>query len=102
MSKPKDVEDNPYYTMNSLVLYTGNHICLVKAKQLADSALRLLSSYDVNDHTHALGLYTLAIEEFRKAIILKECFIDDDNVIQKILKLYSKVNTHMTRSSKKQ
>jgi hypothetical protein len=43
----------------------------------------LSSSDDANDHTHALGLYTLAIEEFGKAILFKKCFnyyyYDDPN-----------------------
>jgi AbiV family abortive infection protein len=87
MLKPKDVDDDDsYYTMNTLGLFIGNYMCIVKAKQLADSALRLSSSDDPNDHTHALGLYTLAIEEFGKAVILKEHFIDDDAVLQKIPK----------------
>ena len=74
-------------TMSRLGLLIGNYICVQKAKQLADSALKLLDSDDPNDHTNALGLYTLAIEEFGKAIILKEeCFIDNDDVTQKVPK----------------
>jgi AbiV family abortive infection protein len=80
-------DDNPNYTMGRRGLLIGNYMCIQKAKQLADSALKLLSSDDVNDHTNALGLYTLAIEEFGKAVILKEeCFVDDDEITQKIPK----------------
>ena len=62
-------------------------MCIVKAQQLAESALRLSSSDNTADHTIALGLYTLALEEFGKAVILKEeCFVDDDEVIQKVPK----------------
>jgi AbiV family abortive infection protein len=76
---------NSYYTMDRLGLLIGNYICIQKAKQLADSALKLLDSDDGNDHTNALGLYTLAIEEFGKAVILKEeCFVDNDAVTQKV------------------
>jgi hypothetical protein len=74
-------------TMDRLDLFIGNYICIQEAKQLADSALKLLDSSDGNDHTNALGLYTLAIEEFGKAVILKEeCLVDDDGVTQKVPK----------------
>lgn len=72
-----------YYEIGRLGLFTGNHVCIVKAKQLAKSASILLAG-DENDCTHALGLYTLAIEEFGKAILLKEYFKDDDESIQNI------------------
>jgi AbiV family abortive infection protein len=76
-----------YYTMSRLGLLIGNYICVQKAKQLADSALKLLDDNDTNDHTNALGLYTLAIEEFGKAVILKEeCFVDNDAVTQRVPK----------------
>ena len=88
MSKYTDVvDDDSHYTMNRRALITGNYMCILKAKQLADSALRLSSSDDPNDHTIALGLYTLAIEEFGKAVVLKEeCFVDDDAARQKVPK----------------
>jgi AbiV family abortive infection protein len=89
MSKSKGCRgsSNSYYAMGRLGLLIGNYICIQKAKQLADSALKLLDSNEGNDHTNALGLYTLAIEEFGKAVILKEeCFIDDDAAPQKVPK----------------
>jgi AbiV family abortive infection protein len=102
LSKPNDDNDGDdfYYTMSRRALLIGNYICIVKAKQLADSALKLLSSDDANDHTNALGLYTLAIEEFGKAAILKdECFRndvdDDDPISQKIPKgIFSGKDAH--------
>ncbi len=105
MSKYTDVvDDDSHYTMNRRALITGNYMCILKAKQLADSALRLSSSDDPNDHTIALGLYTLAIEEFGKAVVLKEeCFVDDDAALaKKFPSRYSQEVMHMNASSKKQ
>jgi AbiV family abortive infection protein len=88
MSKSEDsVDDDSYYSMGRRALITGNHMCILKATQLADSALRLSNSDNPDDHTIALGLYTLAIEEFGKAVILKEeCFVDNDTTPQKVRK----------------
>jgi hypothetical protein len=45
MSKPKDVvvddDGDSHYAMNTLTLFIGNYMCIVKAKQFADSALVL-------------------------------------------------------------
>jgi AbiV family abortive infection protein len=72
-----------YYTTDRLTLFTGNHICIVKSRQLADSAIKLLSDNE-DDLTRALGLLTFAIEEFGKAVFLKECFVDHEEAVQKI------------------
>jgi AbiV family abortive infection protein len=80
MSKPKDVAgDDSFYDLTSFGRHLGNYMSILKAKQLAESALQLSNSDDSKDHTIALGLYTLAIEEFGKAIIIKEVSEGDDD-----------------------
>lgn len=100
MPKSKDlVDDDYYYAMSRRVLIWGNYMCILRAKQLADSALKLSSSDNPDDHTIALGLYTLAIEEFGKAVILKEdCFVDDDTKTQKVPKwIFVGSRAHQTK-----
>jgi len=69
-----------YYYTKRLSLLIGIHICLVKAEQLCNSALKLMNND--NDLTHAYGLYTFAIEEFGKLLYLQE-FFQNNNDIQK-------------------
>lgn len=64
------------YRIGRLALFIGYHICIVKARQLVDSAFKLISVE--HDLTHALGLYTSAIEEFGKALLMKECYTPDE------------------------
>lgn len=77
-------------------------MCILRATQLADSALNLSSSDNANDHTIALGLYTLAIEEFGKAVILKEdWFVDNDAIPQKVPKsIFEGHRAHKTKFEK--
>jgi len=63
-------------------LKIGNKICIKTTQRLLQSSGLLLSSQNLD---HALGLYTFAVEEFGKAIILKE-LIDNKKTLKKVPK----------------
>ncbi len=71
--------------MSQLGLKMGNYICIKNCEGLLDSALLLLKNS--TNFNHALGLYTFAIEEFGKAILLKDCWNDanDKQYVPKII-----------------
>ena len=81
---PKDdIDNSDYFTMSDISLKIGNKICIKTTQRLLESSLSLLENSANLDH--ALGLYTFAVEEFGKAVLLKEQ-IDDDSTIKKIPK----------------
>ena len=81
---PKDdIDNSDYFTMSDISLKIGNKICIKTTQRLLESSLSLLENSANLDH--ALGLYTFAVEEFGKAVLLKEQ-IDDDSIIKKIPK----------------
>lgn len=68
--------------MRRLSLFVGIHVCIKSVERLLTSAKLLIG---INPD-HALGLYIFAVEEFGKALLLKENFVDDDKVIQNVPK----------------
>ena len=72
------------FLMSRRSLLIGNYGSIQASKKLLDSAeLVLRNSINLD---HALGLYTLACEEFGKAIVLKESLDGGGEKIQKIPK----------------
>lgn len=59
------------YSISENELRIGITLCIENVKRLTDAALALLNPYGNNQIS--LGLYTLAIEEFGKSLILKTC-----------------------------
>jgi len=82
MSQGK-IDDSDYFIMSDISLKIGNKICIKTTQRLLESSLSLIDNSTNLDH--ALGLYTFAVEEFGKAVLLKEQ-IDDDSTIKKIPK----------------
>lgn len=77
------VDDSDYFKMSDISLKIGNKICIKTTQRLLESSLLLVNNSANLDH--ALGLYTFAVEEFGKAVLLKEQ-IDNDSTIKKIPK----------------
>ena len=63
--------------MSERSLKIGNKICIKTTERLLASSLTLLENSSNLDH--ALGLYTFALEEFGKAVLLKEIIDDKTN-----------------------
>jgi len=81
--KKRKIDDSDYLTMSDISLKIGNKICIKTTQRLLESSLSLIDNS--NNLDHALGLYTFAVEEFGKAVLLKEQ-IDNDSTIKKIPK----------------
>jgi len=69
--------NSEYITMSETSLKIGNKICIKTTERLLASSLTLLENSSNLDH--ALGLYTFALEEFGKAVLLKEIIDDKTN-----------------------
>ncbi len=63
--------------MSETSLKIGNKICIKTTERLLASSFTLLENSSNLDH--ALGLYTFALEEFGKAVLLKEIIDDETN-----------------------
>lgn len=87
-----------YYYTDTLSLLIGIHICIVKADQLCDSALKLMGND--KDLTHAYGLYTFAIEEFGKSLYLQEYFKNYDGVQKFRSHIFKGKNSHPMKFKK--
>jgi len=59
------------YHLKSNEIKSGINIAIGKSRKLLHDAHLLLN--DEWENTHAIGLYTFAIEEYGKALCLKEC-----------------------------
>jgi len=80
----KDLSESNF-EMSKSSLKMGNYICINNCERLLDTTLLILNnSVNLN---HALGLYTFAVEEFGKAILLKDCLKDteDKQYVPKII-----------------
>ncbi len=63
-----------FFTIDDVTLREGIRKCLAKAGQLVDDAIILLNHGGMV--SHVFGLYTFAIEEYGKALLLKD-HLDD-------------------------
>jgi AbiV family abortive infection protein len=71
------------YSLTDSQLMQGINYCFEKASSLLDTVKSLLSSQDKFWETsHALGIYTFAIEEFGKALLLKDYYQPGNRKIQ--------------------
>lgn len=59
------------YLLTEEQLKEGTNICFDKAKRLLNDAEILLKNWGTIGH--AIGLYTFALEEYGKALLLKDC-----------------------------
>lgn len=60
-----------YYLLEEGQLREGINKCIDKARRLLNDALLLIK--DERKLAHAIGLYTFAMEEYGKALLLNEC-----------------------------
>ena len=85
------VRKSNHFVMSERSIKLGNYICIKNTSRLLDTAYLVLNNSKNLDH--ALGLYTLALEEFGKAIWLKECWIKNKRkqyVPETIFRLHNK------------
>jgi hypothetical protein len=90
------------YSLSGSQLMQGIDYCFNKVSRLLNSIELLLSSQDKFwESSHALGLYTFAIEEFGKGLLLKDRYQQGSHEIQipswifaKELKDYPRIKPH--------
>jgi hypothetical protein len=71
------------YSLSGSQLMLGIDYCFNKVSRLLNSVELLLSSQDKFwESSHALGLYTFAIEEFGKGLLLKDRYQQGSHEIQ--------------------
>lgn len=71
------------YSLTDSQLMQGINYCFDKVRRLLNSVESLLHSQDKFwESSHALGLYTFAIEEFGKGLLLKDRYQQGNNNIQ--------------------
>ena len=78
MPKNKKLESE-IYRLKEEQLLEGINYCIDKTRELIDAAEILVKNKKTQ--TLALGLYTIAAEEYGKSLLLKKCKISDDKYL---------------------
>ena len=81
-----------YYLLDKRQLSEGVNRCIEKTERLLNNALVLID--EGKDITHAMGLYTFAIEEYGKALLLKECSLDPDGKYRVPVEIFTGRESH--------
>jgi len=63
------MKEQPHYEIPKEKLEKGIKLCIDRAKQLTKDAVTVAKKGNIS---HSLGLYTFAVEEFGKSLLLKE------------------------------
>lgn len=85
------VRKSNHFVMSERSIKLGNYICIKNTSRILDTAYLVLNNSKNLDH--ALGLYTFALEEFGKAVWLKECWVKNKHrqyVPKSIFRLHNK------------